>query len=123
MESSVLLGQLDETRKIVFQFVFFLVALNCKRCERSHESRSLDGRSTSFNGLRDGRCGAWTLEGLCETQIPPVSSGDVALAISNEHIAYNIAFKLYTLVLFQLSHLSTPSSLLLVGFVLEYCCY
>ena len=31
--------------------------------------------------------------------------------------------KLYTLVLFQLSHLSTPSSLLLVGFVLEYCYY
>ena len=117
MESSVLLGQLNETRKIVFQIVFFLVALNCKRCERSHESRSLDGRSTSFNGLRDGRCDAWTLEGLCETQIPLVSSGDVALAITNEHIAYNIAFKLYTLVLFQLSHLSTPSSLLVVGFV------
>ena len=33
----------------------FLVALNCKRCERSHESRSLDGRSTSFNGLCGGR--------------------------------------------------------------------
>ena len=75
-----------------------------------------DGRQV-FNGLRDGRCDAWTLEGLSETRIPPVSSGDVALAISNEHIAYNIAFKLYTLVLFQLSHLSTPSSLLLVGFV------
>ena len=98
MESSVLLGQLDETRKIVFQIVFFW--LNCKRCERSHESRSLDGRSTSFNGLRDGRCDAWTLEGLCETQIPPVSSADVALATSTKHIAYNTAFKLYTLVLF-----------------------
>ena len=64
MESSVLLGQLNATRKIVFQI-------------------------------------AWTLEGLCETQSPPVSSGDVALAISTKHIAYNITFKLYTLVLFQ----------------------
>ena len=82
----------------------------------------MDGRQVS-TACAAGGCDAWTLEGLCETQIPPVSSGDVALAISNEHIAYNIAFKLYTLVLFQLSHLSTPSSLLLVGFVLEYCCY
>ena len=40
---------------------------------------------------------------------PSCHAGDVALA---KHIAYNIAFKLYTLVLFQLSHLSTPSSLL-----------
>ena len=123
MESSVLLWPIERNQKNRVSDRIFLVALNCKRCERSHESRSLDGRSTSFNGLRDGRCGAWTLEGLCETQIPPVSSGDVALAISNELIAYNIAFKLYTLVLFQLSHLSTPSSLLLVGSVLEYCCY
>ena len=82
----------------------------------------MDGRQVSA-ACAAGGCDAWTLEGLCETQIPPVSSGDVALAISNEHIAYNIAFKLYTLVLFQLSHLSTPSSLLLVGFVLVYCCY
>ena len=83
---------------------------------------TMDGRQVS-TACAAGGCDAWTLEGLSVTRIPPVSSGDVALAISNEHIAYNIAFKLYTLVLFQLSHLSTPSSLLLVGFVLVYCCY
>jgi hypothetical protein len=67
---------------------------------------------------RAAGCYGQPLEGLCETQIPPVSPGDVALAIPIKHIAYSATFKLYTLVLFQLSHHSTPSYLLL-GFV--YC--
>ena len=51
--------------------------------------------------------------------MPPVSSGDVALAITINNIAHNAAYQLYTLVLFQLSHHSTPLFLLLVGVLYE----
>ena len=70
---------------------------------RSHEEPEPGWASTSINGLCDGGCGTWTLEGLCETRIPHVSSGELALAITINHIAHNAAYyELYTLVLFQL---------------------
>ena len=56
-----------------------------------------DGRQVSTACVVGG-CYAWALEGLRETRIPPVSSGDVALATSTKHIAYNIAFKLYSVI-------------------------
>ena len=102
MESSVLLGQLNAT-KIVFQIAFFWLHFfkkisNAVNAVTRAEAWT-DGRQVP-TACATGGCDAWALEGLCEAQIPPVSSGDVALAISTKHIAYNITFKLYTLVLF-----------------------